>query len=101
MTSTVATVTDARIRAAHRSVLVIFALSGIAFAAWASRIADAKADLGLSPGQLGVTLLFASAGSLIAMPSAGRIAGRIGAAKWHRTRRPQPRRGNRNRRRER
>jgi MFS family permease len=72
--------TSSRLRSSHLSVLVVFALAGMAFASWASRIADAKAELHLSPGQLGTTLLFASAGSLIALPSSGRIAGRIGAA---------------------
>ncbi|CCH80103.1 putative integral membrane protein [Nostocoides japonicum T1-X7] len=80
MTSTVAPVTEARLRAAHRSVLVVFALAGIAFAAWASRIADAKHALHLTPGQLGAVLLATSAGSLIALPSAGRIVGRVGVA---------------------
>ena len=61
--------------------LVVFALAGVAFASWTSRIADAKAELGLSAGQLGVMLLFASAGSLVALPSAGRIVGRFGAAR--------------------
>ncbi len=72
--------TPARLRSSHLSVLVVFGLAGIAFASWASRIADAKAELHLSAGALGATLLFASAGSLVAMPSSGRIAGRLGAA---------------------
>ncbi len=69
-----------RLRTSHVSVLVVFGLAGVTFAAWTARIADAKAQLGLSPGQLGVMLLFASAGSLLALPSAGRIVGRFGAA---------------------
>lgn len=82
MTMTAApTLSPARLRSTHVSVLVVFALAGVAFAAWTSRIADAKAQLGLSAGQLGVMLLFASAGSLLALPSAGRIVGRFGAAR--------------------
>ncbi len=80
MPSAVTPLTDTRLRAAHRSVLVVFALAGITFASWASRIADAKHTLALSPGQLGAVLLASSAGSLVALPSAGRIVGRVGAA---------------------
>lgn len=53
-------------------------MAGVAFATWASRIADIKAVLGLSAAELGVTLLAVSAGSLIAMPLAGRIVHRLG-----------------------
>ncbi len=70
-----------RVVAARNAVFVVFALAGIAFAAFASRIADSKAELGLSAGELGLTLFAASAGSLTALPSAGRVAGRIGAAR--------------------
>ena len=63
---------------ARNAVIVVFALAGIEFAAWASRIADAKAGLHLSPGELGGTLFAASVGSLVAMPSTGRIVHRVG-----------------------
>lgn len=70
----------ARLRAARNAVFAVFALNGIAFATWASRIPDAKAALGLSAGELGATLLFMSVGSLIGLPASGWISGRIGAA---------------------
>ena len=70
-----------RVVAARNAVFVVFALAGIAFASFAARIPDAKAALGLSAGQLGLTLFAASAGSLTALPSAGRVADRIGAAR--------------------
>ena len=70
-----------RVVAARNAVFIVFALAGVAFAAFASRIADSKAELSLSAGQLGLTLFAASAGSLTALPSAGRVAGRIGAAR--------------------
>lgn len=63
---------------AHRAVLGTFALAGLAFSAWASRIPDAKVQLGLSAGELGLLLLFLSAGSLVALPSAGRVVDRLG-----------------------
>lgn len=67
-----------RVVSARTAVFVVFALAGIAFASWASRIADAKTALDLTAGQLGATLFAMSAGSLLAMPSTGRIAERIG-----------------------
>jgi fucose permease len=67
-----------RVVAARTAVFVVFALAGVAFATWASRIADAKAGLDLSAGQLGATLFAMSAGSMIAMPSTGRLAERFG-----------------------
>ncbi|MFW5471935.1 MFS transporter [Knoellia sp. CPCC 206450] len=67
-----------RVVAARTAVFVVFALAGIAFATWASRIADAKAGLDLSAGQLGATLFAMSAGSMLAMPSTGRLAERFG-----------------------
>ncbi|MFW5469788.1 MFS transporter [Knoellia sp. CPCC 206435] len=67
-----------RVVAARTAVFVVFALAGVAFATWASRIADAKAALDLTAGQLGLTLFAMSAGSLLAMPSTGRLAERFG-----------------------
>lgn len=77
MTSTAALPRE-RVIAARTAVFVVFALAGVAFATWASRIADAKAGLDLTAGQLGATLFAMSAGSMIAMPSTGRIANRFG-----------------------
>lgn len=57
-----------------------FALAGIAFATWASRLPNIKAQLDLTAGELGVTLLTGAVGSLLALPLAGGIAERIGAA---------------------
>ena len=70
-----------RLRSARLSVFVAFALAGLVFASWASRIADAKASLGLSAGELGMTLFAASVGSITGLPLAGRISDRIGAAR--------------------
>lgn len=70
-----------RLLAARNAVYVVFTASGISFASWASRIPDAKARLDLSAGQLGVVLLFASAGSILGLPVAGRIVHRLGAAR--------------------
>jgi MFS family permease len=81
VTTTATPVSAQRVLAARNAVFVIFALSGIAFMAFASRIADSKAILDLTPGELGNTLFAASAGSITALPLAGRIADRVGAAR--------------------
>jgi MFS family permease len=70
-----------RVVSARTAVFVVFALAGIAFASWASRIADTKAALGLTAGELGLTLFAASVGSVTGLPLAGRISDRIGAAR--------------------
>ncbi len=59
----------------------VFTLTGVAFASWASRIPDIKAELDLSAGELGLTLLVGSLGSMLGMPVAGRLAHRFGAAR--------------------
>lgn len=71
----------ARVRTARTAVFVVFALAGVVFSSFASRIADSKEALGLSAGQLGLTLFAASCGSVLALPFAGRVADRIGAAR--------------------
>ncbi len=70
-----------RVRGARLSVFVAFALAGLTFASWASRIADTKAALGLTAGELGTTLFAASVGSVTGLPLAGRITDRLGAAR--------------------
>ena len=47
---------------AKNAVYAVFALAGAAFAAFASRLPEIKSILGLSAGELGVTLLAASWG---------------------------------------
>lgn len=59
----------------------VFALAGVQFAAFASRVPDVKARLGLSAGELGVTLLAISVGSLVGLPAAGWVTRRVGAAR--------------------
>lgn len=71
---------NSRVTQARNGDLVVFAINGVLFATWMSRIPDVKAALALTPGQLGVLLLALSVGALIGLPTAGRIAHRIGAA---------------------
>jgi MFS family permease len=70
-----------RVTRARLAVFVVFALAGLVFASWASRIADTKVALDLTPGELGTTLLAASLGSVTGLPLAGRVSDRLGAAR--------------------
>ncbi len=70
-----------RVVTARTAVLVVFALAGLVFASWASRIADTKTALDLTPGELGTTLLAASVGSVTGLPLAGRVSDRLGASR--------------------
>jgi len=69
------------VRTARAAVFTAFAINGAAFAAFASRVPDIKHGLGLSAGQLGLTLLAASLGSVIGLPLSGWIVHRLGAAR--------------------
>ena len=73
---------DARtVQRAKLATFAFFALAGVAFATWASRIADAKIALGLSAGELGATLFAMSAGSVLALPLTGRVVERFGVVR--------------------
>ncbi|MBP6995937.1 MAG: MFS transporter [Phycicoccus sp.] len=76
---------EARVRQARTATFVFFAVAGITFSTWASRIPDAKQALGLSAGELGATLFALSVGSVLALPLTGRIVERIGSAATVRT----------------
>ena len=60
---------------------LVFIGSGLGFASWAARIPQVAQELELTPGALGLALLAIAVGSLTALPSAGLIVHRIGAAK--------------------
>ncbi len=59
----------------------MFALAGVQFAAFASRIPEVKAALDLSASELGLTLLAISVGSLVALPTSGWLVQRFGASR--------------------
>jgi fucose permease len=65
----------------RNAVAAAFALNGLAFANWISRVPAIRDELGLSPGQVGLLLLAMSVGAVIALPSAGAIVLRIGPAR--------------------
>lgn len=69
------------VRTARTAVFTAFAVNGAAFAAFASRVPDIKHELGLSAGELGLTLLAASLGSVVGLPLSGWIVHHLGAAR--------------------
>jgi MFS family permease len=66
------------LRRARDAVFLAFAITGLGFASWASRLPDIRTALDLTPGQLGTLLLTAAAGSVISLPAAGSIIARVG-----------------------
>ncbi|MBV9488464.1 MAG: MFS transporter [Verrucomicrobia bacterium] len=70
----------ATVPAARWAVAAIFFINGAVLGSWAPLIPLVQQKLGLSTGQLGVCLLAAAIGAIIAMPVAGGIAGRAGSA---------------------
>ncbi|MGI9137130.1 MAG: MFS transporter [Candidatus Nanopelagicales bacterium] len=70
-----------RVEVAKRAVSVVFILQGLGFASWASRIPQVQEQLDLSPAQLGFVLLSIAAGCLVALPTAGMVVHRFGAAR--------------------
>jgi MFS family permease len=66
---------------AKLATFAFFGLAGVAFASWASRIADAKNELGLGAGELGATLFAMSVGSVLALPLTGRAVERFGVVR--------------------
>ncbi|WP_407341377.1 MFS transporter [Pengzhenrongella phosphoraccumulans] len=72
---------DRTVRAATIAVFAVFVLNGFNFANWASRIPAVRDELVLSPAQMGLLLLVGSVGSLLALPLAGIVVMRLGAAR--------------------
>ncbi|MBO1268219.1 MFS transporter [Arthrobacter cavernae] len=68
------------VRAATVATFLIFGMNGLVFASWAARIPAVTETLHLTSGQMGTLLLCIAVGSLLALPSAGRVVGRIGTA---------------------
>jgi len=60
-------------------VFVVFVASGFLFSSWVSRIPAVRDALHVDPQRLGLILLAISVGSVLALPTAGAIVGRLGA----------------------
>jgi MFS family permease len=70
----------AAVTRARNAVAIVFAVNGFALSSWMSRIPEARDALTASPAQLGSLLLAISAGAMIALPLAGGLIDRFGAA---------------------
>lgn len=70
----------ARARRAAWASATLFFMLGFAAASWLSRLPAVRDALDLRPTDLGTLLLVGSFGSLLALPSAGPLVGRFGAA---------------------
>ena len=64
--------------AARNAVSLVFLLNGLLFSTWVSRIPEARAELGLDNGQLGLLLLATAVGSVISLPTTGPAIERFG-----------------------
>ena len=62
---------------ARNAVALAFVLNGFAFACLVTRLPDIRGTLELSNSGIGLLLLAASAGSVIALPSSGRLIERF------------------------
>ncbi len=70
---------DRVVRRAGVAVFVVFLLSGVDFASWASRLPAVRDSLGLDPAQVGLLLLVGAIGSLLSLPLSGVVVDHIGA----------------------
>jgi MFS family permease len=61
------------------AITTIFLLNGAVFSSWYARLPAIQADLHLEPGALGVALLGAPAGLLVAQPLVGALVARTGS----------------------
>jgi MFS family permease len=64
---------------ARAAVSAIFFLNGAAFASWYGRLPDIQDTIGAGPGELGLALVGAPVGLLVAQPLAGAVAASIGS----------------------
>jgi predicted MFS family arabinose efflux permease len=64
---------------ARGAVTVVFFLNGAAFASWYARLPDIQDRVGAGPGELGLALVGAPLGLLLAQPVAGAVASSIGS----------------------
>jgi MFS family permease len=70
---------DVAARRAAAATYLAFIAAGFAFATWASAIPRYRDHLGLTPAELGLVLLAAACGSLLAMPTSGPLIHRFGS----------------------
>src|SRR5690242_6075075 len=71
-------VDDAQFREARNAVYVVFFGNGFLFASWAARIPQVRAELGVTPGVLGLMLGCLAVGSGTGTPLSGLVSSRLG-----------------------
>jgi MFS family permease len=67
------------LRASRLAVLAVFFVNGVVIGTWVVRIPAIKERLGLGEGLLGIALLGAAVGALVAMPPVGALVSRFGS----------------------
>src|SRR5687767_14290740 len=67
------------LRVPRLAVLGVFFVNGVVIGTWVVRIPAIKERLGLGEGLLGVALLGAAVGALVAMPIVGALVSRLGS----------------------
>src|SRR5215207_4444220 len=67
------------LRASRLAVLAVFFVNGLVIGTWVVRIPAIKEKLDLGEGLLGVALLGAAVGALVAMPLVGALVSRFGS----------------------
>ena len=73
------TVTSTEVSLWRNAVVVAYAMSGVAFASWVSRLPAIRDGLDLTPGTVGLLLLCMSTGSFISVSASGLIVLRFGS----------------------
>jgi MFS family permease len=61
------------------AIAAVFFLNGAVFSSWYARLPDIQEELGIGTGALGIALLGAPIGLLVAQPLAGAVVARIGS----------------------
>jgi predicted MFS family arabinose efflux permease len=69
---------SASARVEQRSTRIVFFIAGLSMATWAPLVPYAKARIGMDEGVLGLLLLCLGIGSIVTMPLAGALVGRLG-----------------------
>lgn len=70
---------DSRALSDRAAATLLFFLNGALFSSFVARLPAIKAALGASDGQLGIALVFATGGLVVAQPMAGALSARRGA----------------------
>jgi MFS family permease len=79
------TTTQSKPTSGVRAIVIVFFVHGLLFASWVAHIPQVKANLGIGLGLLGVALLGAPLGSIVATSATGYLIPRFGSRRVLRT----------------